>query len=401
MLPDVLVVGAGILGVSVAYHLSEIGKARVVVIDERCLSAGATGRSGALVRANYENRADTQLALMSLDIFRNWKDRIGGQCGFKPFGHMEIAGRKSFASFGGLIKQQRQWGVDIDLIDSVEAKARSPRLRLERSDELIAYHGSAGACDPNTTNRTLYDAARARGVEFIFHEPVRSLVIGPGQAIGVRTDKRTIAAGSLVLATGAWTNQILAPLGLDFGFVTRLSRIAVFRPHEFGDGEAFPTVLDRSQQTWFRSMPDGCILVGAERGGLVGVNPNRIPDTAPSGLVKTYRTILARRFDVSAHAAPRGSWAGAYMMSRDERPVVGRVARVPSLFLAAGDSGTSFKIAPAIGLGLAELITCGACRSVDLTSLSPDRFDPETGPITKPPQTRRSTPTPDRAVTGR
>jgi sarcosine oxidase subunit beta len=89
------------------------------------------------------------------------------------------------------------------------------------------------------------------------------------------------------------------------------------------------------------------------------------------------------------------------MMSRDERPVVGRVARVPSLFLAAGDSGTSFKIAPAIGLGLAELITCGACRSVDLTSLSPDRFDPETGPITKPPQTRRSTPAPDRAVTGR
>ncbi|MEA3149585.1 MAG: hypothetical protein QOD56_524, partial [Gammaproteobacteria bacterium] len=243
MLPDVLVVGAGILGVSIAYHLSEIGKARVVVIDERCLSAGATGRSGALVRANYENRADTQLALMSLEIFRSWKDRIGGQCGFKPFGHMEIAGRKSFASFGGLIKQQRQWGVDIDLIDSVEAKARSPRLRLERSDELIAYHGSAGACDPNTTNRTLDDAARARGVGFIFHEPVRSLVIGPARAIGVRTDKRTIAAGSLVLATGAWTNQILAPLGLDFGFVTRLSRIAVFRPHEFDDGEAFPTIL--------------------------------------------------------------------------------------------------------------------------------------------------------------
>jgi sarcosine oxidase subunit beta len=66
------------------------------------------------------------------------------------------------------------------------------------------------------------------------------------------------------------------------------------------------------------------------------------------------------------------------MMSRDERPVVGRVARVPNLFLAAGDSGTSFKIAPAIGLGLAELIIRGACRSADLTSLSPDRFDLET-----------------------
>jgi sarcosine oxidase subunit beta len=378
MSPDVLVVGAGILGVSIAYHLSETGKARVVVIDGRCLSAGATGRSGALVRANYDNRADTQLALMSLEVFRHWKDRIGGRCGFKPFGHMEIADRKSFASFGGLIEQQRQWGVDIGLIDSVAAKALSPRLRLEPSDELVAYHGSAGACDPNLTNRSLYDAARARGVEFIFHEPVRSLVVGPGQAIGVRTDKRAIPAGSLVLATGAWINQMLAPLGLDFGLVTRLSRIAVFRPHEFDDGEAFPTIIDRSQQAWFRSMPDGCILVGAERGGLIGVDPTRIPDTAPRSLIKTYRTILARRFDVSAHAAPRGSWAGAYMMSRDERPVVGRVAHVPNLFLAAGDSGTSFKIAPAIGLGLAELIVRGGCRSVDLTSLSPDRFELET-----------------------
>jgi glycine/D-amino acid oxidase-like deaminating enzyme len=384
MLPDVIVVGAGILGVSIAYHLSEIGKTRVVVIDGRCLSAGATGRSGALVRANYDNAADTRLALMSLEVFRNWKDRIGGRCGFKPFGHIEIADRESFASFGRLIDLQRQWGVDIRLIDSAEAKARSPRLRLGRSDEAIAYHGSAGACDPNMANRTLYDAARARGVEFIFHEPVRSLMIGPGRAIGVRTDKRTISAGSLVLATGAWTNQILAPLALDFGFVTRLSHIAVFRPHEFDDGETFPTMLDRSQQAWFRSMPDGCILVGAERGGLAGVDPDRIPDTAPRGLVRTYRTILARRFEVSAHAAPRGSWAGAYMMSPDERPVVGGVTQVPNLFLAAGDSGTSFKIAPAIGLGLAELITHGACRSVDLTSLSPDRFAPETKRQTTP-----------------
>src|SRR3954447_16078626 len=145
MLPDVLVVGAGILGVSVAYHLSEIGKARVVVIDGRCLSAGATGRSGALLRANYDNRADAQLALMSLEVFRNWKDRIGGQCGFRPFGHMEIANRELLPCFGELIELQRRWGVDIGLVDAAEVKALAPRLRLDNPDGLIAYHGSAGA----------------------------------------------------------------------------------------------------------------------------------------------------------------------------------------------------------------------------------------------------------------
>jgi sarcosine oxidase subunit beta len=238
----------------------------------------------------------------------------------------------------------------------------------------------------------LYDAARARGVDFIFHEPVQSLAIGPGGAVGARTGKRTIRAGSLVLATGAWTNQILEPLGLDFGFVTRLSRLAIFRPREFENSEAFPTILDHAQQAWFRPMPDGCVLVGAERGGVVGVDPDRIPDTAPRDLVRTYRTILARRFELSAHATPRGSRAGAYMVSRDRRPVVGKVGRVANLFLAAGDSGTSFKIAPAIGLGLAELIAHGACRSVDVTSLSPDRFAPDAAANPSLPQTHRAMP---------
>src|SRR5262252_1741549 len=375
MRAQVLIVGAGILGVSAAYYLRKLGETRVVVIDRHCLSAGATGRSGALVRTNYDNRADAHLALMSLDVFRNWGTGIGGRCGFKAVGLMEIADAELAPSFRELIGRQRQWGVNIRLIDAAEAKTLAPRVRLDNCDGSIAFDESAGYCDPTLTNRSLYDAARSDGVEFIFDEPIRSVIVESGRATSVVTSKRTLSAGAIVLATGAWTNQLLGPLGLDFGFVTRLSRLAIFRPQEIDDGETFPTIIDHAQNAWFKPMSGNGILVGAERGGLNGVDPNRIPDTAPRSEVEAYRSILTHRFAVSMHAAPRGSWAGAYMMSRDRRPIVGRVRQISNLFLATGDSGTSFKIAPAIGLGLAELIVHGACRSVDLSSLSPDRFD--------------------------
>lgn len=374
MLPNVIVVGAGILGTSIAYHLRKLGEKQVVVIDRRGLSAGATGRSGALVRANYDNRADARLALMSLAFFRNWGDRVGGRCGFNPVGHMEIAYESSCGPLGELIKRQRRWGVDIGLIDAAEAKARVPSLRLEPPDAAIAYHGSAGYCDPNLANRALYDAARAGGVEFIFGEAVTSVLVAAGRAVGVKTSRRELRAQTVVLATGAWSNQLLKALHLNFGLVTRLSRLVVFSAEET-ERETFPTILDHVQQAWFRPMPQRCILVGAERGGRDNVHPTQVSDTVPPPLVASYRRVLTRRFAVSAQAAARRSWAGTYMMSPDRRPIVGNVRQIPGLFLAVGDSGTSFKLAPAIGLGLAELIIHRTGRSVDLTELAPDRFE--------------------------
>jgi len=377
----VVIVGAGILGTSTAYHLRKLGERRVLVIDRRCLSAAATGRSGALVRANYDNEADAKLALMSLDVFRNWEERVGGSCGFTAVGHLEIADAASAETFRKLVECQRQWGVAIRLINSAEAKSLAPRVRFDDADGPIAYEARAGYCDPNLANRALYDVARADGVEFIFDEAVRSVVLTHGRAIGLRTNKRFIPADAIVLAPGAWTNQILAPLGLDFGLISHLSRLAVFRPHEIDEGETFPTIIDHVHEAWFRPMPGGCVLVGAECGGRDGIDADRSSETVPPALVASYRRILAHRFAVSAYAASRGAWAGAYMLSPDRRPVVGKVRAVPNLFLAAGDSGTSFKIAPAIGLGLAELIVHGASTSVDLTSLAPGRFDARAGAV--------------------
>ena len=380
MLPDVVIIGAGILGVSTAFYLSALGKTAILVIDRKCLSAGATGRSGALVRSNYDNRDDARLALMSLGVFRAWRDQVGGESHFRPVGLLDLADGASRDAHLALIERQRQWGVDIQIIDSVEAKGLARRLRLDHTSDSIAYEAGAGCCDANMANRSMHDAARARGVEFIFDEPVMSIIAESGRITAIKTARRTVATRAVVLAAGVWTNQLLLPLGIDFGLTPRLSRIAVFRPPELDEDERLPTILDGIQNAWFRPLPSGCILVGAER-GCRSVDPDRIPNTAPHRLIESYRGILAHRLAVSPHAAPRGAWAGAYMMSPDCRPIVGESRQIANLFFACGDSGTSFKIAPAIGLGLAEQILFGEARSVELASLSPDRFG---GPQAQP-----------------
>jgi sarcosine oxidase subunit beta len=375
LLPHVVVIGSGILGVSTAFHLGSLGERHVVVLERHCLSAGATGRSGALIRSNYDNRDDARLGVQSLEVFRNWHDRIGGTCDFHAVGALQLGDYQSQCPLPQLVAQQRQWGVDISLVDIAAAKELAPRLRLEHLSEPITYEAGAGHCDPNLANRTMYGATRDRGVEFIFGEAVTSITTRSGRAVGVTTTKRSLPAGNIVLATGVWANQLLGPLGLDFGLAARLSRLAVFRPPEFEEHESFPAILDGNQEAWFRSLRGGQVMVGAERGGVAGIDPASVPDAAPQGVVEAYREILAYRFAVSPHAAPRGSWAGAYMTSPDLRPVIGKIATIDNLYLACGDNGTSFKIAPAVGLGLAELILFGEGRAVDLSSLCPSRFD--------------------------
>jgi sarcosine oxidase subunit beta len=198
---------------------------------------------------------------------------------------------------------------------------------------------------------------------------------------GVLVGSSTIATGAVVVAAGAWANALLHPLGLDFGLRPRLSRVCVLRPSEFEADEKLPTVVDRLEEAWFRPMPTGAILVGTERTGVLDIDPNSFPEFAPSELLDGYRGILAKRFAVSAHAAPRGAWSGVYMLSPDHRPLIGPVLDVDGMFVIAGDSGTSFKLAPAIGLGMAEVVLDGDGRSFDLASFGPERFQRHPGDV--------------------
>jgi sarcosine oxidase subunit beta len=373
MQTDILIIGAGILGVTTAYHLARLGAGRITVIDQFALGAGASGRSGALIRSNYENEAEARLAVYSKSIFADFANLVGGRSGFAPVGMLEVLPADHTSSTATLAQKQKDWGVKIRAITSDDAKELCPLMRLE-DDAAILFEESAGYCNPNSVLRSYFDQSRALGVNYEFGVHARRLVIRRGKILGVSTSQGSVSADSVIVAAGAWADRLFQLEGINFNLMPRLSRVSVFRPYEFEESSDMPIVMDRVQEAWFRPFESGQILVGAERGGTLDVNPDMIPDVSPNSVVDSYKSILAYRFKVSQHASPRGSWAGAYMLSPDMRPLVGAVPRINGLFFAGADSGGAFKIAPAIGLGLAEIILTGSARSVDLGPLALTRL---------------------------
>lgn len=371
----VIVIGAGILGVTTAFHLARLGVNGVHVIDREGPGAGATGRSGALVRANYDNEPETRLALNALEVWHNLDTYVGGSAGFIPTGHVVVVPQVKAQAARQLLARQRSWGVNICEISYKEVSILAPLVQREE-DEVFFYHVDAGCCDPSLALASYVRAAKSLGVTFEYGTHVTGLKEVNGVVHGVHTQNGMRTADMVVLAAGARANALL-PHGIDFGLVPRLSRVAVFHPFEFAqscEGNAYPTLIDQSQAAWFRPMPGHRILVGCEQGGVNGHDPDRPSESVPEAVINLYRNVLTRRFKVARHAPLNGAWAGTFMLSPDNKPLVGLVPGIQNLWLIGGDSGGAFKSAPALGLGLAESILFGQAVSVSIDFLSPSRF---------------------------
>src|SRR5436190_609329 len=288
---DVVVIGGGVNGASTAFHLTTLGVRDVLLLERRHLAAGATGKSGALVRMHYTNDVESRLALESLKVFRDFGAIVGGECGFEPVGFVQLVG---------------------------------PEYR---------------------------DALRRN--------------VARQQALGI--------------AAGAWAPSLLAPLGLDYGLSPFRIQVAIFR-WPAGFAQRHPAVIDATRMSWFRPEGAAATLIGVELGA-AHADPEKFDEGVDAAYVARCREALTARLPQFADAPMRGGWAGMIMMSPDGRPIIDRLPAAEGLWAMLGDSGTSFKTAPAIGRCLAEWITAGAPRTADLHPFRASRFV-EGGPWT-------------------
>jgi sarcosine oxidase, subunit beta len=369
----VAVIGGGVNGLSTAFQLAKRGVRDVVVLERRHLGSGATGKSGALVRCHYANVPEARLTHESLHIFRNWDEEVGaGSPGFIPTGFIQVVAPDHEDRLRQNIADQQAIGIDTRVVDRKDLREIDPYLYTEDLT-VAAYEPGSGFADPNATLHGFARAAKDLAVRLFEETPVTSIVTTSGRISGVETPLGTISTDNVVVAAGSWADRLLMPLGIDLSLQPVRTQVVVFRWPPQLEGRGHRVVIDAINHSWLRPEGVNCTLIGAERSVLTA-DPDVLDESVDAATIPVSRQALAARYPIFANAVMRGGWSGTYMRSPDGHPIIDQISSLPGLWVMAGDSGTSFKTAPAIGICLAEWITDGTPELVDLTPFRASRF---------------------------
>jgi len=367
---DVLIIGGGVHGASLAFHLASRG-VKLAVLEKRFIAAGATGRSSGLVRMHYDLEAEARLAHVSFGYFTDWRGRVGGDCGFTRTGFLQLVKRDQNEALKANVAAQQRIGIRTEVIVAEDVHRLAPEFTVD-DIEFAAYEPDSGYADPTLTASSLLAAARARGATFIQDCLVKGISVANGRVTGVSTSKGDFSAPIIVNAAGAWGKQICQMAGLDLPLSTwRHETMFVRRPPELSAPHL--TVIDFPNSMYFRPEGQELTLVGLEDGNPLGESPEGDADHARPGFVEAAIERICERIPKMENAHLHGAHGGYDGITPDQHPALGPIGP-DGFFLDTGFSGTGFKIAPAVGLCMAEWILDGAPGTVDISLFSPSRF---------------------------
>ena len=349
---SVLILGAGVIGSSIAWHLAKRGVRDVVVIDraER-LGEGSTGKATGGFRAQFDNETEVRLSLLSRSKLREFESEVGVDSGYRPHGYLFLAcNDDELAQLRAAPAIQHTCGVtEARMIGAEEARALNPAVR----DESIigaAFCPSDGFIRPMSILNGYADAARMLGVRFelgVEHQGFRS---EGARVVAVRTSRGEMHADVFIKAMGAWSGTPVVPLRRNVAATVPTDLLPESMPMTIWCGD------------WYHlRVRDGRVLV-------------LWPDDPPvDDWLPRVQEMTRMRVPSVASLPIEEVWTGLYEMSPDDRAIVGRSPDYENVFLATGCSGHGVMHAPAIGQLVAELVTEGT-TSLDIEALSPKRF---------------------------
>ncbi len=375
---DVVVVGAGVVGASAAFHLAKLGGARVCVVDRGPVCGGGTAKSCAIVRSHYSIATNTQFTLASREMFANFQDYLGDKeadSGFVNSGYLIVAGEGEVAGrLKANLDMQAGVGAETFAVDKPEAKRLHPGLKLD-DVALVGYEPKSGYADPYLTTTGFTTAARKLGVELRTGCEALEVLTEGGRVTGLSTAQGNLRAGQVLLAVGPWTRSLARGLILDLPLEVSRHVVLTFRgaaPYE----KATPIVKDltTANKMYFRPASGGVVLVGTGDHGDPVDSPDAMDENTPEDLVLLQGGQLAKRVAGFEDAELTASWIGPYDITPDWNPVLGPIEQVGNLHLAYGFSGHGFKLAPAVGLMLARTVL-GEAPEVDISGYRLGRFE--------------------------
>jgi glycine/D-amino acid oxidase-like deaminating enzyme len=354
---DVVIIGGGVIGVAIAFHLARAGVRQVVVLERKFLGAGGTGRSVGIIRQLYPSVEATRMVLRSLDVYRHFDEAVGGNSGYVGCGALIGVGPSMRPQLEATLTRQRALGVRAELLAPAEAVRIEPRIDPS-SLAGVVYEPDSGYADPSGVTLAYAAAARRLGVAVEQGVEVTRILTRADRVAGVATaGGDVITAPVVVNAAGLWSPRLAALAEIDLPIVIGRHPVFVVE-RDAGFGPPHVVFLDLAGGTYVRPETGGLTLTGSLTddetrhpmdpdllGSEVGFSE------ATEALERTSRAVPRL-----AEARYRQGYAGAFDITPDWMPILDQ-SLLGGFWIAAGMSGHGFKLAPAIGEMLAALIT--------------------------------------------
>lgn len=369
---EVVIIGGGIVGSSIAYHLTEAGCKDVLVVErETAQGKGSTGKSMGGVRAQFSTPISIQMSLYSIPFYASFDEKLGYPADYRPQGYMFCAtSEKHLAYLTVNYKKQVELGLkNVRLITGDEIRSMFPQLR---SDDIVggSFCSTDGFVDPYSAMVGFMSWAADHGAKLWKHTEVTGIRREGNTIAAVETTRGTVSTRKVVNAAGPWAAAIAKMAGIELP-VEPLRRMLV--PTEPFDQfpHTAPMIIDMSTGFHFRPEARGFLLAWNDP----EETPGYKADFEPTFIEKIL-TRAADRVPVFENLAinPKRAWAGLYEMTPDHHPILGEAPDVPGFFLANGFSGHGVMHAPATGKILSDLLLTGKTDLVDVSLLGLARF---------------------------
>lgn len=371
---DILIIGGGVMGASIAYSLAKQGGNRIVLLERQAICNGTTGRSGAIVRQHYSNDFTIRMARDSLRVFQHFDDLVGGDCGFVTTGLVALVGEAGTEALRMNVRMQQEQGVNTGIISPDEVGEVAPGYSGDGA-ALACYEPDTGVADPMATTSCFAWRARERGANIREGVTVTGILTDGARITGVATSQGNIESPQVVIAANVWSAALVQPLGLALPVMaTRHPMIALRRPNDFGGREGLHAVgLDLVHHIYLRPDIGGITLVGTTEDVLTASDPDHYAQGLSEEEIAHFRAAARDSIPALARAVPRGGWAGIYDDTPDFHPIIDRLPGYDGLYCAVGFSGHGFKLSPIIGQWMAQLILTGQ-KPADMQHFAFDRY---------------------------
>jgi sarcosine oxidase, subunit beta len=369
---DVVIIGAGIVGASIAYHLTQAGYSNVLLLErEAHQGKGSTGKSMGGVRAQFATAVNIQMSLYSIAFYAGFDERLGHPGGYKPQGYLFLATSQRHLDYLRT-NQERQKSLGLKTVRMIAANEIRGLFPQLRADDMLggSFCSTDGFVDPYSAMVGFTTCALDAGARLWRGAEVTAIRLDGNGVYGVETTRGPVATRTIVNAAGPWAAQVAKLAGIDLP-VEPLRRMLV--PTEPFDQfpHSAPMIIDMSNGFHFRPESLGFLLAWNDPEESTGFKTDFEP-----AFIEKVLTRAAARVPCFENLAvnPKRAWAGLYEMTPDHHPILGPVPELPGFFLANGFSGHGVMHAPATGKILADLILNHKTDLIDSSLLALARF---------------------------